>query len=424
MALRIVHVHRPAPVATGAPRLRGTVSAIGRAVGSGLTSLLLLVGAALGSTAAAVGGAPAADGTASDTVALAAWQATSPVTWTGVDVAEDPLDAVPHGAAPSPTALAAPSVAAAVDPDPAASETLPDLDAVLLGLSSSTQVLESGFVRPVVGVPTSAFGPRYHPILHIWKLHSGQDFGAPCGTPVWAAKAGTVIRTGPAGGNGTQVAIDHGNGLVTTYNHLSAYAAKPGMPVAQGQVIGLVGTTGLSTGCHLHFEVILKGAFVDPAPYLAMAPAPAVTVPPAVAQVTATPSPTASATATLTASPEVTTDPSATVSPSTAAPTESTPSGGSSTAPPSTTSPVETSPPATTAPATTPAATTSTTSATTSATTGPTTGVTPSSATSSATSADPSSETPSTKATTAGAGNAPTGTVAAAAEQTALSTTP
>lgn len=375
MALRLVHVNRSAPGRKPAGRHRRPRPALGRgagarSAGSGLAALLLLVGVAMGSSAANAG--PMSDTFAApDTVAFAAWHPSSPTVWAPVDTPSgDEVEPAPHGAAPSPSLVSQPPEGMPVDPDPAASEALPDLDAVVLGLSSTTQVLESGFVRPVHGLPTSAFGPRYHPILHIWKLHSGQDFGAPCGAPVWAAKAGTVLKSGPAGGNGTQVAIDHGNGLVTTYNHLSAYAAKPGMPVAQGQVIGLVGTTGLSTGCHLHFEVILNGAFVDPAPYLAMAPAPVVTLPPTVAQVTPTPSPTASTTASV----GVSTDPTTTMPPTTA-PTESTPSAtqspsmpGSTTTSP-TSSPVGSSSPPTTGPtAPTTSTATTTSSATTSAT--------------------------------------------------------
>lgn len=359
MAIRIVHVGRSAVVRrteTGRPRRRR--SGVGRAAGSGLMSLLLLASAAMGSSATAglVAGPPVV---VDDTVVLAAWHPTSPGSWAPADTVDlDHPDPVPHGAA----ALPAPSVSAlppvAVDPDPAASESLPDLDAVLLGLSSSSQVLSSGFVRPVGGVPTSQFGPRYHPILHVWKLHSGLDFGAACGRPVVAAKAGTVTKSGPAGGNGTQVAIDHGNGLVTTYNHLSAYAATPGMSVAQGQIIGLVGTTGLSTGCHLHFEVILNGAFVDPAPYLLLAPAPVVTLPAAIPPVSATSLPTPTESLAATATPSTST---ATTEPSAAEPSATeAPSVGpapSATAEPTTAPPTQTIP--TTIPSTTTIPTTS-----------------------------------------------------------------
>lgn len=125
--------------------------------------------------------------------------------------------------------------------------------------------------RPTEAAVTSGFGMRYHPILGISRLHSGTDFGAACGAPVVAAAAGTVISAGWAGGYGNRVVVDHGvlggGRLTTTYNHLSRIDVGSG-PVSRGTPVGLVGTTGLSTGCHLHFEVLLDGAFVDPQRYL------------------------------------------------------------------------------------------------------------------------------------------------------------
>ena len=129
----------------------------------------------------------------------------------------------------------------------------------------------SGFLSyPANGPVTSPFGLRYHPILHIWRLHSGIDFGVPCGTPVYAAAPGTIISAGWAGGYGNRVVIDHGfvrgGDLATTYNHLTSIVASG--HVGRGQLIAYSGTTGLSTGCHLHFETLLDGNFVDPAGYL------------------------------------------------------------------------------------------------------------------------------------------------------------
>ena len=124
---------------------------------------------------------------------------------------------------------------------------------------------------PAGGPITSAYGQRYHPILQIWRLHSGIDFGVACGTPVYAAAAGTVVSTGAAGGYGNRVVIDHGFvrgvDLATTYNHLTSIAVGGGR-VARGQLIGRSGTTGLSTGCHLHFETLANGTFVDPMNWL------------------------------------------------------------------------------------------------------------------------------------------------------------
>ena len=134
-----------------------------------------------------------------------------------------------------------------------------------------------------------AVRPRFHPILQVWKLHTGIDIGAACGTPVKAVKDGKVSFVGIAGGYGNRVVVDHGNGLATTYNHFSAYAATAGLQVRQGQIIGYVGTTGLSTGCHLHFEVVVNGSIVDAGPYLDLAPAPKVVIPPAVTATTPPP---------------------------------------------------------------------------------------------------------------------------------------
>jgi murein DD-endopeptidase MepM/ murein hydrolase activator NlpD len=112
---------------------------------------------------------------------------------------------------------------------------------------------------------------RYHPILHISRLHSGIDFGISCGTPVYAAAAGVVVSAGAAGGYGNRVVIDHGFvrgvDLATTYNHLTSVAVRGGR-VSRGQLIGHSGTTGLSTGCHLHFETLASGAFVNPMNWL------------------------------------------------------------------------------------------------------------------------------------------------------------
>jgi murein DD-endopeptidase MepM/ murein hydrolase activator NlpD len=120
------------------------------------------------------------------------------------------------------------------------------------------------------GPITSPFGLRYHPILHIWRLHSGIDFGIACGTPVYAAAAGTIISAGWAGGYGNRVVIDHGMvrgvDLATTYNHLTSIVA--GGHVRRGQLIAYSGTTGLSTGCHLHFETLANGTFVNPMNWL------------------------------------------------------------------------------------------------------------------------------------------------------------
>jgi murein DD-endopeptidase MepM/ murein hydrolase activator NlpD len=117
---------------------------------------------------------------------------------------------------------------------------------------------------PVVGRMTSGFGMRRHPLLGYSRFHKGLDFGAPQGAPIVAATDGVVSFAGPHGGHGNYVMINHGGGMATAYAHMSRIAARPGQRVAQGQVIGYVGSTGLSTGPHLHYEVYKNGVAIDP----------------------------------------------------------------------------------------------------------------------------------------------------------------
>jgi murein DD-endopeptidase MepM/ murein hydrolase activator NlpD len=119
-----------------------------------------------------------------------------------------------------------------------------------------------GLIWPVSGPVTSPFGYRWG------RLHAGIDIGAGYGTPIHAAAAGTVVLLGWTGGYGNYTCIDHGGGLATCYAHQSSYAVSAGAQVSQGQVIGYVGSTGHSFGAHLHFEVRINGAPVDPLGYL------------------------------------------------------------------------------------------------------------------------------------------------------------
>ena len=122
-------------------------------------------------------------------------------------------------------------------------------------------------VTPVDGARiTSRFGVRKHPIYNIEKKHNGVDFAAPTGTPIYAAGKGTIIHRAMSGGAGNFIKIDHGEGLETRYMHLDQFAdgQAVGSEVIQGQVIGYVGTTGGSTGPHLHFEIRTDGEYVDP----------------------------------------------------------------------------------------------------------------------------------------------------------------
>lgn len=131
----------------------------------------------------------------------------------------------------------------------------------------------SGYLsRPLIGArTTSEFGMRFHPIFHYMRMHTGLDFANGCGSPVYAAAPGTIISAGYAGAKGNRIIIDHGIhrdvDLVTTYSHLSAYARRSGT-VTRGEIIGYTGTTGNSTGCHLHFETLEDGQFVNPRTWL------------------------------------------------------------------------------------------------------------------------------------------------------------
>ena len=113
---------------------------------------------------------------------------------------------------------------------------------------------------------TSQFGWRYHPIYHTQKYHSGVDIGASYGSAIYAADSGTVVRSadGWNGGWGNYVMINHGNGMQTLYAHMSSRAVSVGQTVSRGQTIGYVGSTGMSTGPHLHFEMYINGSRVDP----------------------------------------------------------------------------------------------------------------------------------------------------------------
>jgi len=111
---------------------------------------------------------------------------------------------------------------------------------------------------------TSGFGNRVHPLLGYQRAHEGVDYGAPTGTPVWAVGDGTVRQSGWNGGCGKSVTLRHRNGYETIYCHLSSVAVSAGKGVAQKQIIGYVGGTGLATGPHLHYAVKKNGAFVNP----------------------------------------------------------------------------------------------------------------------------------------------------------------
>jgi murein DD-endopeptidase MepM/ murein hydrolase activator NlpD len=120
------------------------------------------------------------------------------------------------------------------------------------------------FMRPVEGRISDGFGMRYHPILHQYRMHEGVDIAAPAGTPIHAAADGQVISTSYMRGYGNVVILDHGGGVSTVYAHASRIYCSTGQQVHRGDVIAAVGSTGLATGPHCHFEVRISGRAVNP----------------------------------------------------------------------------------------------------------------------------------------------------------------
>jgi murein DD-endopeptidase MepM/ murein hydrolase activator NlpD len=121
--------------------------------------------------------------------------------------------------------------------------------------------------KPIAdGIMRSGFGSRHHPLLRYTKMHTGVDWAAPMGTPIYASGNGVIDKLGWEGGYGRYIRIRHANGYQTAYGHMSAFArnVSEGTRVRQGQLIGYVGSTGLSTGAHLHYEIIVNGRHVDP----------------------------------------------------------------------------------------------------------------------------------------------------------------
>lgn len=132
------------------------------------------------------------------------------------------------------------------------------------GRSRMTKAWTGSFIRPCSGRITSTFGMRFHPILHRSRMHTGVDIGAGYGTPIHAAGTGVVIMSGYMRGYGNTVIIDHGGGVSTLYGHCSELNVSEGQSVKRGQVVARVGSTGLATGPHLHFEVRHNGRPVNP----------------------------------------------------------------------------------------------------------------------------------------------------------------
>lgn len=129
---------------------------------------------------------------------------------------------------------------------------------------------DATWITPVSGYKiTSPFGMRLHPILGYYKMHNGIDMACAQGTPIYATRAGTVTRAAfQAGGAGNYVSINHGDGFASIYMHMTHYVVSAGQTVSAGQLIGYVGSTGLSTGPHLHFGISYAGTYVNPLAYI------------------------------------------------------------------------------------------------------------------------------------------------------------
>ena len=127
-------------------------------------------------------------------------------------------------------------------------------------------------LRPVNGPITSGYGYRINPVMHYYGLHDGDDFGAACGTPIWAAGSGHILSEYYSSVWGNRLFLNlgliNGRNVTVIYNHLSAYRTHVGQAVSRGQVVGLIGTTGWSTGCHTHMTVMVNGVAVNPAPWI------------------------------------------------------------------------------------------------------------------------------------------------------------
>jgi murein DD-endopeptidase MepM/ murein hydrolase activator NlpD len=158
-------------------------------------------------------------------------------------------------------------LAAGVSADPA----LNRLAAAVTRMSALEHGLDRIPTHAPANVPfvSSSFGYRSDPFTGETAMHAGLDFPAPSGTPIHAAADGVVTFVGSKGGYGNCVEVTHGNGMMTRYGHMAGFRARVGQKVAAGETIGLIGSTGRSTGPHLHFEVRVNGAAVNPKPFLA-----------------------------------------------------------------------------------------------------------------------------------------------------------
>ena len=184
-----------------------------------------------------------------------------------------------HAAAPGTPTVAVPSAvtpAAAAAVETRAAEAASDQQTRALFQTwkrLDTPALGAGIAIPSVQPTaklafTSNFGVRSDPFTGQARMHAGVDIPGPVGTPIYATADGTIAHAERMGGYGNMVEIDHGKGIATRYGHMSKLLVVAGTHVARGQLIGLMGSTGRSTGSHLHYEVRIDGHAVNPAPFL------------------------------------------------------------------------------------------------------------------------------------------------------------
>lgn len=181
-------------------------------------------------------------------------------------VAAASVETVVSAGAEIPIAFAAPEIASELNPDGHLKEALK-----VNAANVAPQAAKGTLAAPLKEMVTSSpFGGRINPITgQMGEQHTGQDFAIACGNLVFSAAGGTVSFAGwHSYGGGNRVVVDHGNGLSTSYNHMSEISVQVGQKVDRGTQVGLSGTTGASTGCHLHFEVIVDDETVDPIDWL------------------------------------------------------------------------------------------------------------------------------------------------------------
>ena len=144
------------------------------------------------------------------------------------------------------------------------------ITSIIANLKTNEKFVGGKMMFPTPGYTriTSPFGNRLHPVYKTYKMHTGIDIAAPSGANIVAALDGTVIYADWFGGYGKVIMVDHGGGIVTLYAHCSTLVAKSGQKVTKGQTVAKVGSTGVSTGAHLHFEVRQNGKYVDPVPWV------------------------------------------------------------------------------------------------------------------------------------------------------------